>query len=93
MIVLLHFIPKSWVAMNPFHQYVNVDGTLNDTLVQNREILYTSTNGRHVERFYVSSSESYIFKPLTNDDQEERERWVYELVLPVLSPIYPRLLA
>lgn len=56
--------------MNPFHQYVNADGTLNDTLVRNREILYIGTNGRHVERFYVSTSESYIFKPLTNDDQE-----------------------
>lgn len=93
MIVLLHFIQKSWVAMNPFHKYVNVDGTLNDTLVRNREVLYTGTNGRHVERFYVSSSESYIFKPLTNDDQKGRERWVYEHVLPALSPIYPRLLA
>ncbi|MEE4564505.1 aminoglycoside phosphotransferase family protein [Paenibacillus polymyxa] len=93
MIVLLHFIQKSWVAMNLFHQYVNHDGTLNDTLVHSREILYTGTNGRHVERFYVSSSESYIFKPLTNDDQKGRERWVYEHVLPALSPIYPQLLA
>ncbi|MGG4218150.1 phosphotransferase [Paenibacillus jamilae] len=93
MIVLLYLIQKSWVAMNLFHQYVNVDGTLNDTMVHNREILYTGTNGRHVERFYVSSSESYIFKPLTNNDQQGRERWVYEHVLPALSSIYPQLLA
>ncbi|WP_420539813.1 phosphotransferase family protein [Paenibacillus polymyxa] len=93
MIVLLHFIQKSWVAMNLFHQYVNHDGTLNDMMVHSRVILYTGTNGRHVERFYVSSSESYIFKPLTNDDQKGRERWVYEHVLPALSPIYPQLLA
>ncbi|MEC0180015.1 aminoglycoside phosphotransferase family protein [Paenibacillus peoriae] len=92
MILLLHFIQKSWVAMNRFHQYMNADGTLNDTLVRNREILYTGTNGRDVERFYVSSSESYVFKPLTNDDQEGRERWVYEHVLASLPPIYPRLL-
>ncbi|MEC0232854.1 aminoglycoside phosphotransferase family protein [Paenibacillus kribbensis] len=93
MILLLHFIQKSWVAMNLFHHYVNADGTLNDTLVQNREILYTGTNGRDVERFYVLPSESYVFKPLTNDEQEGRERWVYEHVLPSLPPIYPRLLA
>ncbi|WP_208738383.1 aminoglycoside phosphotransferase family protein [Paenibacillus ottowii] len=93
MIVLLHFIQKSWVVMNLFHQYVNLDGTLMDTLVRDREILYTGTNGRHVERFYVSSSESYIFKPLTNDDQKGCEKWVYEHVLPALPPIYPQLLA
>lgn len=79
--------------MNRFNQYVNADGTLNDTLMWNREILYTGTNGRHVERFYVSPSESYVFKPLTHDEQEGRERWGYEHVLTSLPPIYPRLLA
>lgn len=92
MIMLLHFIQKSWGAMNLFHHYVNSDSTLNDTLVQNREILYTGTNGRHVERFYVSPSESYVFKPLTNEEQEGRERWVYEHVLPSLPSVYPGLL-
>ncbi|WP_404580843.1 MULTISPECIES: aminoglycoside phosphotransferase family protein [unclassified Paenibacillus] len=93
MILLLHFIQKSWEAMNLFHPYVNVDGTLNDTQVWSREVLYTGTNGRHVERFYVSPSESYVFKPLTNDEQAGRERWVYEHVLPSLPSVYPRLLA
>jgi hypothetical protein len=93
MIVLLHFIQKSWVAMNLFHQFVKVDGTLDEAQVRSREILYTGTNGRHVERFYVSPFESYVFKPLTNDEQKGREGWVYEHVLPSLPPVYPRLLA
>ncbi|WP_342416751.1 aminoglycoside phosphotransferase family protein [Paenibacillus sp. FSL R10-2782] len=79
--------------MNLFHPYVNVDGTLNETQVWRREVLYTGTNGRLVQRFYVSPYESYVFKPLTNDEQAGRERWVYEHVLASLPPIYPRMLA
>ncbi|MFB5674455.1 phosphotransferase family protein [Paenibacillus terreus] len=72
--------------------YVLPDGTLDGQRIWKREILYTGMNGRHVERFYVSPDESYIFKPLTNDGQEGKERWVYEHLLPSFPPIYPELL-
>ncbi|MFM9276867.1 phosphotransferase family protein [Paenibacillus jiagnxiensis] len=72
--------------------YVLPDGTLDGQRIWKRETLYTGMNGRHVERFYVSPAESYIFKPLTNDGQEGKERWVYEHLLPSFPPIYPKLL-
>ncbi|MBB6675191.1 phosphotransferase [Cohnella nanjingensis] len=50
-------------------------------------------NGSEVERLYLDSGESCIWKPLTNDGQLGTEAWVYEHVLAALPPIYPRLLA
>ncbi|MDP4095328.1 phosphotransferase [Paenibacillus sp. P96] len=72
--------------------YILPDGTLDSQRIWKSEILYTGMNGRHVERFYVSPAESYIFKPLTNDGQKGKERWVYEHLLPSFPPIYPKLL-
>ncbi|MFB5760145.1 phosphotransferase family protein [Paenibacillus medicaginis] len=73
--------------------YVLPDGTLDSQRIWRKETLYTGMNGRHVERFYVSPDQSYIFKPLTNDGQAGKERWVYEYLLPSFPPIYPKLLA
>lgn len=72
---------------------VLADGTLNDRLIFQREILYTGLNGRNVERIYLSPGESYIFKPLTNNEQVGREVSVYENILPLFPAIYPKLLS
>lgn len=69
------------------------NGKLNGKYVQDREILYQGMNGKNVERFYLSASESYIFKPLTNDSQLGKEQWIYEYVLPSLPPFYPKMIA
>jgi hypothetical protein len=78
--------------MEMLRHYVLPAGTLDGQRIWKRETLYTGMNGRHVERFYLSPDESYIFKPLTNDGQEGKERWVYEQLLPSFPPIYPKLL-
>ncbi|AFH66288.1 phosphotransferase family protein [Paenibacillus caseinilyticus] len=77
----------------PIGDVVLSGGILDDSRILRREILYTGMNGKQVERFYVSPSESYVFKPLTHNGQSGRERWVYDQVLQSLPPIYPRLLA
>jgi hypothetical protein len=69
------------------------NGKLNSEKVYKREMLYQGMNGRFVERFYLSPTESYIFKPLTNNGQLGKEVWVYEHVLPSFPNIYPKLLA
>ncbi|NBC72124.1 phosphotransferase [Paenibacillus sacheonensis] len=75
------------------NEWVKPDGTLNEASVAGRETLYTGMNGQRVERLFLVTGESVIFKPLTNDSQLGREAWVYEHVLPGFPPIYPRLLA
>ncbi|MCZ8522076.1 MULTISPECIES: phosphotransferase family protein [Paenibacillus] len=74
-------------------EVVSAAGTLDDSRIVKREILYTGMNGRHVERFYLSPTESYVFKPVTHSGQRGREAWVYDQVLGSLPPIYPRMLA
>lgn len=69
------------------------DGTLNEQLIQKREILYKGMNGRFVERFYLSPSKSYIFKPLTNNNQLGKEVWVHEHILPLFPAIYPKIIS
>ncbi|WP_462410145.1 phosphotransferase family protein [Neobacillus sp. Marseille-QA0830] len=71
---------------------VNADGTLNDRLVMKREILYKGMNGKYVERFYLTEAESYIFKPLTNEQQFGRESWVNEHILAGFPAIFPKIL-
>jgi thiamine kinase-like enzyme len=66
---------------------------LHGSKIMKRETLYKGMNGKCVERFYVSPSQSYIFKPLTNDEQAGKEWWVYEHILPSLPPIYPKIIA
>jgi hypothetical protein len=76
---------------------VRPDGTLDDRLVEQREVLYEGRNGKKVERFFVRSAQgqdlqSFIFKPQTNKDTVGREAWIYEYVLPDLPLRYPQLL-
>jgi hypothetical protein len=73
--------------------FVSANGTLDNKKIMKSEKLYQGTNGRFVERFYISPSESYIFKPLTNESQIGKELWVYENILTQFPPIYPRILA
>lgn len=68
-------------------------------LILRQEPLYQGMNGRYVERFYVSPSESYIFKPVTHEGQDKREAWVYEHILRQLPAadagmdnMYPKML-
>ncbi|MBW7456872.1 phosphotransferase family protein [Paenibacillus sepulcri] len=68
------------------------DGTLNSELISRREIIYRGMNGQAVERIYILPGQSYIYKPLTNDDQWGKEKWVYDHILPSLPHIYPRML-
>jgi thiamine kinase-like enzyme len=72
---------------------VRSDGTLNNRLIIKRELIYKGMNGRFVERFFVTPTESYIFKPLTNNEQAGKEVWAYEHVLPFLPDIYPKIAA
>lgn len=72
---------------------VDENGTLNERLISKREILYRGMNGRFVERFYLSGEESYIFKPLTNNDQLGKEAWVHEQILPHFPAIFPRIIS
>ncbi|SFT20913.1 phosphotransferase [Paenibacillus sp. BC26] len=76
-------------------EIVRPDGTLDDRRIWRRDVLYTGTNGKCVERVYVSPDDSYIFKPLTNESQLGQEAWVYEHILKGMSfpVIYPQLLA
>jgi thiamine kinase-like enzyme len=49
--------------------------------------------GKKVERFFVTAQDSYIFKPLTNQDQIGKEVWIHDHILSVFPPIYPRIIA
>ncbi|CAH2714730.1 hypothetical protein BACCIP111895_01906 [Neobacillus rhizosphaerae] len=72
---------------------VLASGMLNDGLILKRETLYKGINGRWVERFYLSPSESYIFKPLTNDGQLGKEVWVHEHILSLFPAIFPKIIS
>ncbi|MDQ0200970.1 phosphotransferase family protein [Neobacillus ginsengisoli] len=72
---------------------VLADGTLNDEKILKKEILYKGMNGKLVERFFVSPTKSYVFKPLTNNDQLGKEVWVNEHVLSLFPNIYPKMVS
>jgi hypothetical protein len=72
---------------------VLANGTLNDQLILKRETLYKGMNGRFVERFYLTPTISYIFKPLTNNGQLGKEAWIHEHVLPLFPPIFPKIIS
>lgn len=72
---------------------VQANGMLNEQLILKKEILYKGMNGRFVERFYLSPSQSYIFKPLTNDGQLGKEVWVHEQILPRFPAIFPKIIS
>ncbi|MDQ0058819.1 phosphotransferase [Paenibacillus harenae] len=73
--------------------WIDSRGNVMESRIIRREPLYKGMNGKTVERVYVTQTESYILKPLTNDSQSGAEAWVYEHLLPRLSPVYPKLLA
>ncbi len=77
-------LPKDLVLEN---------GTLNEKAILKKELLYQGMNGRYVERFYLSPEKSYIFKPLTNNEQLGREAWVHEQILPMFPAIFPKIIA
>ena len=68
------------------------NGRLNDDYILKKEILYKGINGNLVERFYLSPTESYVFKQLAVGNGSQ-EVWVYENILPAFPPIYPELVA
>jgi hypothetical protein len=73
---------------------VLANGTLNDQIILKKEALYKGMNGRFVERFYLSPTESYIFKPLTNNGQLGKEVWVHKhILLPLFPPIFPKVIS
>lgn len=72
---------------------VRADGTLNEELILRSEKLYKGMNGRFVERFYLSPTDSFIFKPLTNNGQLGQEVWVHENVLPKFPAIFPKIIS
>ncbi|MEH7548121.1 phosphotransferase [Neobacillus vireti] len=69
------------------------DGSLNEALILKREVLYKGMNGRFVERFFLSPTISYIFKPLTNNDQLGKEVWIHDHILPQFPAIYPKIIS
>ncbi|MDQ1143451.1 hypothetical protein QE429_000278 [Bacillus sp. SORGH_AS 510] len=72
---------------------VRADGTLNEELILRSEKLYKGMNGRFVERFFLSPTDSFIFKPLTNNGQLGQEVWVHENVLPQFPAIFPKIIS
>ena len=62
-------------------EQVVAEGQLADHLVRDRQPLYKGMNGRYVERIYLVTGETLLFKPLTNNGQHGREAWIYEHVL------------
>src|SRR4051812_7310168 len=72
---------------------VQANGTLNKRLIVKREILHKGMNGRFVERFYLTPTLSYIFKPLTNNRQLGKEVWVHEHILPLFPAIFPKIIS
>lgn len=67
-------------------------GELNENKILKSEVLYRGMNGKEVVRFYISPTQSYIFKPLTNTSQIGKEIWIYEHVLCHFPPFYPKVL-
>jgi hypothetical protein len=72
---------------------VRDNGTLNDEKILKKEILYKGMNGKYVERFFLSPTKSYVFKPLTNNDQLGKEVWVNEHILSSFPDIYPKIVS
>ena len=69
------------------------NGVLNDDLILKREPLYKGMNGRFVERFFLTPTKSFIFKPLTNNGQLGKEVWIHQHILPRFPPIYPKIIS
>ncbi|MFS0635498.1 phosphotransferase [Mesobacillus foraminis] len=76
-----------------FKNVVLSDGTLNEQEILKSEPIYQGMNGRFVERFYLTPTRSYIFKPLTHFSQSGKEVWIHEHVLPEFPAVYPKIMA
>ncbi|KAB2338052.1 phosphotransferase [Cytobacillus depressus] len=76
-----------------FRSAVKPDGKLNQAVIHRKENIYLGMNGRYVERFYLNPTESYIYKPLTNEAQMGKEVWMYHHLLLNLPPIFPKIVA
>ncbi|MBY0121442.1 aminoglycoside phosphotransferase family protein [Bacillus sp. S/N-304-OC-R1] len=76
-----------------FTSVVWPNGTLNQKAIYRKEEIYQGMNGRFVERFFMNSRESYIFKPLTNSSQIGKEVWIHNHLLAKLPPIFPKIMA
>jgi hypothetical protein len=73
--------------------YILENGQLNDRFIIKKEALDTITMGRTIERVYISSKESFIFKQFTNDEQGEKEIWVQKKILTSFPDFYPKIIA
>ncbi|GGA30831.1 phosphotransferase family protein [Paenibacillus physcomitrellae] len=78
-------------AIGTLSSYITDKGELDPRRIYRSERLYQGMNGRYVERFYVNPQQSYIFKPVTHQGQEDREVWIYERVLYKIPKVYPAL--
>ncbi|MFT4415519.1 phosphotransferase [Fredinandcohnia humi] len=75
------------------HYFVLPDGRLDEQKVLKIEHVYQGMNGRFVERFFINPDQSYIFKPLTHDNQIGRELWVHNHILKQFPSFYPKVLS
>lgn len=75
------------------NEYVLDSGKLNDSLIVRREILYIGPKGREVERFFDLAGISYIFKSFSPLEEDSKEIWIYENILPLIPSIYPKIIA
>lgn len=73
--------------------YILENGQLNDRFIVKKEPLDTITKGRTIERVYMTTAESFIFKRFTNDEQGGKEIWVQKNILPSFPDFYPKIIA
>ncbi|WIM40063.1 phosphotransferase [Paenibacillus sp. PK4536] len=75
-------------------QAITAEAELDDRYVSDRQIIYTTLHHHHIERFRLNANhQTYIFKPLSLQQQCYQELWTYTHVMPLLPDLYPQLLA
>lgn len=75
-------------------QAITAEADLDDLYVSDRQIIYTTLHHHHIERFRLKANhQTYIFKPLSLQQQRYQELWTYTHVMPLLPDLYPQLLA
>jgi len=84
---------NTWGNIFVLNSIVLSNGTLDEGKIVKREILYKGNNGRFVERFYLTPTQSYIFKPLTNETQIGKEVWIQKHILTYFPKMYPKIIA
>jgi thiamine kinase-like enzyme len=73
--------------------YILENGQLNEAIILKREPLDSITKGRTIERVYIRSLESFIFKRFTNDGQGGKEIWIQKNLLTSFPDFYPKIIA